>query len=79
MAYDLSAVVMFKFATASSNWGKLSKVTQCMALCEIFDGDPLLLPAEFFTVPCKIGWDWINPERCYSQKLNMADRVIEYL
>ena len=79
MAYDLSAVVMFKFATASSNWGKLSKVTQCMALCEIFDGDPLLLPAEFFTVPCKIGWDWINPERCYSQKLNMADPVIEYL
>ena len=55
----------------------MSKVTQCMALCEIFDRDPLLLPPEFFTAPCKIRWDWINLERCNSQKLNMADRVIE--
>ena len=41
--------------------------------------DFLLLRPEFFTACCKIGWDWINLERCYSQKLNIAARMIKYL
>ena len=39
---------------------------------------PLLRP-EFFTARCKIGWDWINLERCYSPKLSVAARIIGYL
>ena len=41
--------------------------------------DFLLLRPEFFTARCKIGWDWINLERCYSRKLNIAARMIGYL
>ena len=41
--------------------------------------DFLLLRPEFFTACCKIGWDWINLERCYSRKLNIAARMIGYL
>ena len=72
------------FATVVSlHWDILAKVTQCIALCVtqiLFTQIPCCyVPPEFFTAGCKIGWDWINLERCYSPKLNMADRMIGYL